>query len=278
MNENTPDPTPTPSPVTEPAANPACPEPPPLEPPLPERPDLRTLFESLLRRPAALVSLLGEPGHSATPKLLGLAAVSALVFGLVIGTFAMHEQLWAAPLKITAGLAIATLICFPSLYIFASLGGARISAGHLAACLAGAMALAGLLLLGFAPAVWIFTQSTDSLGFMGFLALAAWAISLAFGLGFLNRALKASRATRGGPFAIWAAIFALVTLQMSTSLRPILGRSTELLTSEKKFFLQHWTETGGEFLESEEKDQPPVSDRKKPEANGEKINPYLQDQ
>ena len=94
MNENTPDPTPNPPPANTPAPT----GPPPLEPPLPEQPDLRTLFESLLRRPAALASRLGEPGHSATPKLIGLAAVSALVFGVVIGTFAMHEQLWAAPL------------------------------------------------------------------------------------------------------------------------------------------------------------------------------------
>ena len=275
MNETTPEPTPNPSPLS----NPPPPEPPPLDPPLPDRPDFRTLFESLLRRPAALVDRLREPGHQAIGKLVLLAAVSAVVFGAVLGTFAMHEQLWAAPLKITAGLAIATLICFPSLYIFASLAGARISVGHLAACLTGAIALAGLLLLGFAPAVWIFTQSTDSLGFMGFLALATWGISLGFGLGFLNRALKAARATRGGPFAIWAAIFALVTLQMSTSLRPILGRSDELFTTEKRFFLQHWTETAGEFLEAPEEpgepDEPKQSSRPKPEADEGKTNPYL---
>ena len=133
MNEATPDPTPNPSPLT----NPPPPEPPPLDPPLPDRPDFRTLFESLLRRPAALIARLGEPGHQAIGKLVLLAVISAIVFGAVLGTFAMHEQLWAAPLKITAGLAIATLICFPSLYIFASLAGARISVGHLAACLLG---------------------------------------------------------------------------------------------------------------------------------------------
>jgi hypothetical protein len=275
MNEPTPDPTPTqPLPGNQPPA-----EPPPLDPPLPERPDFRNLFESLLRRPAALIGRLGEPGHQAIGKLVLLAVISAIVFGAVLGTFAMHEQLWAAPLKITAGLAIATLICFPSLYIFSSLAGARIAAGHLAACLSGTTALAGLLLLGFAPAVWIFTQSTDSLGFMGFLALATWGISLGFGLGFLHRALKASHATRGGPFAIWAVIFALVTLQMSTSLRPILGRSEQLFTTEKRFFLQHWTETAGEFLEApEEPTKTAAAEQDPPEsqdpADGH-TNPYL---
>jgi hypothetical protein len=43
-------------------------------------------------------------------------------------------------------------------------------------------------------------------------------------------------------------IFLLVGLQMTTSLRPILGRSDTLLTQEKKFFLQHWAETVGTSL------------------------------
>ncbi len=224
--------------------------PPPLDAPLPERLDLRVLFESLLRHPAALARRLGEPDHNATGKLAALALGSAAVFGIVLGTFAMHEQLWGAPVKIAAGLLIAALICFPSLYIFGSLAGARASAGHLAACYSGALALAGLLLLGFAPAVWIFTQSTDSLGFMGFLAFAAWAVSLGFGIGFLSRALRAAGATRTGPFFVWSVIFILVTLQMTTSLRPILGRSDQFLTSEKRFFLQHWVDTAGESLDS----------------------------
>jgi hypothetical protein len=225
------------------------PLPPPLEPPLPERLDFRTLFESLLRQPTALARRLGDPEHKAALKLGALALGSAAVFGLVLGTFAMHEQIWAAPVKITAGLLVAGLICFPSLYIFGLLSGARVSAAHLSAILAGTLALAGLLLLGFAPAIWIFTQSTNSLGFMGMLALSAWGVSLGFGIGFLSRALAASGATKSAPFFVWSVIFILVTLQMTTSLRPILGRSDKFLTTEKRFFLQHWAETIDESLE-----------------------------
>ena len=47
---------------------------------------------------------------------------------------------------------------------------------------------------------------------------------------------------------IWSAVFLLVTLQMTTSLRPILGRSETRLTQEKKFFLQHWGDNFGETL------------------------------
>jgi hypothetical protein len=228
--------------------------PPPVsvpEAPLPETLDLKTLFEALLRRPQDLVARLALPNHGATGRFAIMAAVSILLFGLVLGCFAKHEQLWAAPLKITAGMLFSGLICFPSLYIFATLAGARVSASQLAACLAGALALAGLLLLGFAPAVWIFAESTDAFGFMGTLAIGSWIIAVSFALRFLKSVVTATGGNQKGPLMIWSAVFLLVTLQMTTSLRPILGRSEVLLTPEKKFFLQHWFDTVGETLKRE---------------------------
>jgi hypothetical protein len=247
MNEPT-NPAPQPPPAS-PAA-PAIPpiQPPPLDPGLPENPDLKTLFEALLRRPQALIPRLGGPGIAS--RFAGLAMVSLLLFGLVLGCFAKHEQLWAAPLKITAGVLIAAVICFPSLYIFSTLAGARVTLAQLASGLAGALALAGLLLLGFAPAVWIFAESTDSFGFMGFLAIGAWLIALVFALRFLKTVVSATGGSQAGPMIVWSIVFLLVTLQMTTSLRPILGRSPEFLTQEKKFFLQHWGDNLDRSLKS----------------------------
>ncbi|MEO5715359.1 MAG: hypothetical protein ABIT37_17910 [Luteolibacter sp.] len=223
-------------------------QPPPLEAPLPEKLDLKTLFEALLRRPHALVARLAEANHHATGRFALMAVVSIALFGFVLGCFAKHEQLWAAPAKITAGLVFSGLICFPSLYIFSTLAGARVSISQLAACLAGALALAGLLLLGFAPAVWIFAESTDSFGFMGALAIGSWIIAVFFALRFLKSVIFATGGTQKGPLFIWSVVFLLVTLQMTTSLRPILGRSDALLTQEKKFFMQHWYDTFGTSL------------------------------
>ncbi len=228
--------------------NAPAPQPPPLEPPLPQKMDLKTLFEALLRRPHALVERLGEPDHGATAKFAMIGLVSFLLFGFVLGCFAKNEQLWAAPVKVGAGLMFAGIICFPSLYIFATLAGARVSPSQMAASLAGALALAGLLLLGFAPAVWIFAESTDSLGFMGWLSVGAWIVALVFCLRFLKVAVFATGGTQKGPLAVWSIVFLLVTLQMTTSLRPILGRSEFFLTQDKKFFLEHWAETMGKSL------------------------------
>ncbi len=247
-------------------------QPPPLEAPLPEKLDLKSLFEALLRRPHALVARLAEPNHNATGRFTIMAVVSIFFFGLVLGCFAKHEQLWAAPAKITVGLLFSGLICFPSLYIFATLAGARASISQLAACLAGALALAGLLLLGFAPAVWIFAESTDSLGFMGSLAVGAWIIAIFFALRFLKSVIFASGGTQKGPLAIWSIVFLLVTLQMTTSLRPILGRSDILLTQEKKFFLHHWGDTFGSSIKPEINAIKPASPTVIPGSR----NPYLE--
>jgi hypothetical protein len=238
--------------------NPSDVQPPPLEAPLPTKLDLKTLFEALLRRPDALVIRLADGNHGATGRFAIMAVVSILLFGFVLGCFAKHEQLWAAPAKISVGLLFSGVICFPSLYIFATLAGARVGISQLAACLAGALALAGLLLLGFAPAVWIFAESTDSLGFMGTLAIGSWIIAVLFALRFLKSVIFVSGGTQKGPLFIWSVVFLLVTLQMTTSLRPILGRSDSLLTQEKKFFLQHWGDTFGSSLKSQAKNEPTV--------------------
>ncbi len=248
-------------------------QPPPLEAPLPEKLDLKTLFEALLRRPNALIPRLAEPNHGATGKFAVMAIVSILLFGFVLGCFAKHEQLWAAPAKVTAGLIFSGLICFPSLYIFATLAGARVSISQLAACLAGALALAGLLLLGFAPAVWIFAESTDSFGFMGTLAVGSWIIAVFFALRFLKSVIFSTGGTQKGPLAIWSVVFLLVTLQMTTSLRPILGRSEVLLTQEKKFFLQHWFETMDKSLKPKIATAAPATREESNPSNGGR-NPY----
>jgi hypothetical protein len=243
------------TPESTPAPNaPAPGTPPPTRqplPPLPESPNIRDLFEALLRRPAELARHHASGGTRALKSFALLAVVSMVVFGFVLGTFAYGTQLWAAPLKIGLGLLFAGVICYPSLYIFSSLAGCQASATRLAATLGGMLALAGLLLLGFAPAIWIFAQGTSSFGFMGSLSVGAWLIALIFAFRFISTVLKEHGITQKSPMRIWSVIFLLVTLQLTTSLRPILGHSDKLLTNEKKFFLAHWSETFAESLPTE---------------------------
>jgi hypothetical protein len=135
---------------------------------------------------------------------------------------------------------ISALICLPSLYIFTSLGGSQTRLVEVFGLLTGLLMLMTILLIGFAPVAWIFSQSTESLAWMGTLHLIFWFIATVFGLRFLETGFSHSNARSLTGFRTWVVIFMLVALQMTTALRPILGTSKTFLPTEKKFFVAHW--------------------------------------
>ena len=134
------------------------------------------------------------------------------------------------------------LICLPSLFIFACLSGAEVTPAWF-----GGRARRGALRAdGVAPSLvlrrvaWVFSQSTDSVAFIGALHLVFWLIGLSFGLRLLRVLMDLLRVTDRAHIKVWSAIFILVSLQMTTALRPIVGTSDHWLPTEKKFFLVHW--------------------------------------
>lgn len=201
---------------------------------------LANIVENLLKHPGRLLHACQDGKASVPLGLLLSTIISLSVFGLLLGSFSGGTQLWASPLKITVGMLVAVLICLPSLYIFSALDGLSARLSQIAAALLSMVALTGLLMLGFAPVIWVFSTSTDSLGFMGFLVLIFWVIGMYFGARLLLNAASSLGLKTTGYLKIWLAIFTIVTLQMSTSLRPLIGTSDSLLPQEKKFFIQHW--------------------------------------
>jgi hypothetical protein len=179
--------------------------------------------------------------------MLFASLICGLVYGLIIGSFSGAEQWWAAPVKFTGGLLISALICLPSLYIFAGLSGSTARVGEIFGLVAGLLLLMTVLLIGFAPVAWLFSQSTNSVLWMGFLHLMFWFVATAFGLRFLDAGFRQTNARSGAGLKTWTVIFVLVVLQMSTALRPLLGRANTFLPTEKKFFLAHW----GDCLENQ---------------------------
>lgn len=202
-------------------------------------------IEAMLRHPRRLMYQLHESRSGAVIAALALVAFGcSLVYGLVVGSFSGEAQYWAAPVKVAAGLFISALICLPSLYIFSCLSGSEARLVEVIGLVMGLLALMTVLLIGFAPVAWVFSQSTTSLAAMGALHLAFWAVATFFGLRFLHTGL---RHLRGKPAAlrVWVTVFVLVMLQMTTALRPIVGKSDRVLTDEKKFFVKHWMEQLG---------------------------------
>jgi hypothetical protein len=243
MNQPTDPPNPTPIPQPR-ATPPGALPPPPIPPSLGADAGAGLVLESLLKRPAHLIAELQRPGSARLVGIIALAALLSLgAYGLVIGSFSGHEQWLAAPLKVSLGMFASALICLPSLFIFTCLMGAEITFRGVVGTLSTMLALIGLLLIGFAPVAWVFSQSTDSLVFMGMLHLIFWFIAALFGVRLLGMLMDQLRVTGRFHVGVWVVIFLLVNLQMITALRPIIGRAPTLLPTEKKFFLAHWAET-----------------------------------
>jgi len=249
MNESNPNP-----PSYPPQGNPNLPPPPILGArPLGEDPTEREpianvigAIEALLRQPRRLMFQLRQPGAGKIiAGMLFVAILCSAIYGVIVGSFSGGVQWWAAPVKVTTGLLISTIICLPSLYIFTSLSGAQARLIEIFGLVVGLLMLMTILLVGFAPVAWLFSQSTNHIAWMGFLHLLFWGISTAFGLRFLQAGFAHAKARSNSGLNTWAVIFVLVVLQMSTALRPLVGTSEDMLPKEKKFFLTHWFDSMG---------------------------------
>ena len=203
-----------------------------------------SLIEAVLRHPASLVEPGNKIGHGMLlGGLCGMILGGALIYGFVMGTFTGGDQLWAVPLKVAAGLTLSALICLPSLYILSCLEGSPARLRDVARVLAGLTALSTLLLLGFAPVAWVFSQSTQSVVAMGTVHLVFWWVATIFGLRFLRAAFRRWNPAGNPGLKVWMIIYLLVCLQMSTALRPLIGPAASLLPTEKKFFITHWIDS-----------------------------------
>ncbi|MFO1459119.1 MAG: hypothetical protein U1G08_06885 [Verrucomicrobiota bacterium] len=203
-----------------------------------------SIIEALLRRPAAVLHHFHHhPGGGRLAGVLILASLlAAAAYGVIVGSFSGGMQLWAAPLKIAGGLLLCGLICLPSLYVFACLSGSSAGFLDVFGMIAGLLALMTLLLVSFSPVAWVFSQSTVSVGVMGTLHLAFWIVATYFGARFMYRGMVRLGARGEGAFYFWISLFVVVSLQMTTALRPLVGTAPTLLPVEKRFFLQHWLE------------------------------------
>jgi hypothetical protein len=199
--------------------------------------------EAILRQPRRVMCQLRQPGAGwLIAAMLLVALVCSLAYGVVVGTFSMKTQIWAAPVKVAAGLLLSLLTCLPSLYIFTCLSGSRARLSETCGLAAGLLMLTTILLIGFAPVAWLFSQSTNSAAWMGALHLTFWFICLIFGLRFLESGFSHTQTRSAAGLRTWMFIFVLVSLQMTTALRPLIGTADTFLPKEKKFFVTYWND------------------------------------
>jgi hypothetical protein len=199
---------------------------------------------ALLKAPELVAhSLAAGPGRAGMPAFTFLAVAVAChaVFGLSVGLFAGVSvglmDLVKAPLIAVCSL----LLCFPSLYVFACVSGAPLSVFQAVTLGCSCLAMTGLLLAGLAPVVWLFAVSTRSVPFMVILTLAVWLIAVSFAARYVGKLRASVLFLRQGGIKLWFLILIVVTLQMTTCMRPMLDRpETGWWTGEKQFFLRHF--------------------------------------
>jgi len=188
----------------------------------------------------ALDDLLRNRNASRPVALFFAAILCYVAYGAATGFFQGGAQIAIAVLKVPLIILASLALCIPSLYVFTALSGTELDVRGFTRALAGFAGIAGLILIALMPVIWLFSVSTISLVFVVWLHVFAWAVALTFGRQFLLRAFGAGNRAAG----LWIALVLLVSLQMTTYLRPVLWRQAgePLFAKEKLSFFSHLAE------------------------------------
>ena len=225
-------------------------------------------LSSLLKDPECLIHQIGIdkdlPILAAQMLLWGLAFHA--IYGLAMALFGSLPvalvTAWKAPLIAFCSL----LLCIPSLYVFSCVAGMPITISQAFAFASTAIALTGLLLLGLTPVTWLFSVSTNNLAFVVIMNLAAWCIAIGFSLKFFDALGRSDQFKKTTGLKWWLLVYIIVSLQMATTMRPLLGKPEKgWRNTEKKFFLAHLKESMSK--QPKKKSNIPAETRALEEAN-----------
>ena len=207
---------------------------------------VRNPIAQLLKAPWLLVARITDDAQ--LPALTAHLLFWGLVFHAIYGfAMALFDSAGAAALTAAKAPLIAlasAVLCVPSLYVFSCVTGAPMKLTQVCALAAGAVAMTGLLLLGLTPVAWLFSVSTNSLKFVVIGNAVAWGVAMVFVLRFFGLVATVGSQRKIAGFKWWVLVYVLVTLQMATTLRPLLGKPEKgWRDTEKKFFLVHFKES-----------------------------------
>jgi hypothetical protein len=216
-------------------------------PPMPNRDtatDTGNIVTSLLKAPikvADTIALQRKELVSAAVSLLVVAVVCHAVFGFAVGLFGGWSVALMDVVKAPLVAVCSLLLCFPSLYVFACVAGSPLSISQTVALGCSCLAMVGLLLVGLAPVAWLFAVSTESLPFIVILTLFIWLIALSFAARYVGKLRANPLFQKQAGIKMWFLILIIVTLQMTTCMRPMLAKPEKgWWTGGKQFFLSHF--------------------------------------
>jgi len=183
-------------------------------------------LQAALLRPHRMIELVlvERPRLSKTvadgTQLATLAALlisATIIMALPMGALLGGLHFW----KVAALLLGTLAICFPSLHVFSSYLGCRMSVLQNLVLALVITAVAAMFALGFAPIVWFVGVSTaPGSSVAGSVAAGLLCVSLAAGMVHLSRCVMGDAALRpSGPYRalmlVWQSMFAFVAYHMA---------------------------------------------------------------
>lgn len=202
----------------------------------------------LLRAPGEVMGFADGRAHywRLAAFLALVSAVGCALFGFAIGSFVDLKVAALDATKMVGIAAFSFVLCFPTLYVFATISGSKLSAARLAVIGLVCTATLGSLLAALSPILWLFSVSTENVAFIVVLSCFLAALSLAFVVCPITAAAEKKIVANKAGLHLWLVVFAVVALQTVTLVRPMLAPIGTPRTPEGKcFFLMHFGDSVG---------------------------------
>ena len=136
-------------------------------------------------------------GKVRAQHLLVMVLILSAVYGLFMGLYAIfsrdvaeYRQLVSCAFKVPALFLLTLFICYPSLYVFSTLLGSRLSFWSTLRLLMAVTTITVTVLASFGPITGFFALSTESYPFMKLLNVAFFAVAGFLGVGALLKGWK----------------------------------------------------------------------------------------
>ena len=202
----------------------------------------------LLRAPGEVMGFADGKAHywRLAAFLALVTVVGCALFGFAVGSFVDLKVAALDAAKMVGIAVFSFVLCFPTLYVFATISGSKLSASRLAVLGLVCTATHGSLLAALAPILWLFSVSTENVAFIVLLSCFLAALSLVFVRRPITAAAEKGIVANRAGLHMWLVVFAVVALQTVTLVRPMLAPIGTPRTPEGKcFFLMHFGESAG---------------------------------
>ena len=200
----------------------------------------------LLRAPGEVMGFADGRAHywRLAVFLVLVTVVGCALFGFAVGSFVDLKVAALDAAKMVGIAVFSFVLCFPTLYVFATISGSKLSASRLAVLGLVCTATLGSLLAALSPILWLFSVSTENVAFIVVLSCFLAALSLAFVARPVAAAAEKGVVVNKAGLHLWLVVFAVVALQTVTLVRPMLAPIGTPRTPEGKcFFLMHFGES-----------------------------------